>query len=226
MAAFYHQTFISHVSSLPSLLPAIMQHRRTVSDTLLFRRPSFLEELKKDGPSSSHSSRSATPLIALLQPSATGEGGIVGQSIIGQPAGAKVTPQHSPQQQNISPREVNTLHPGFRVMVKLHVAKFVRYAFLFFLFPFPPPPRQLPSSQSQAMNQQHNTMRPQTRFPRQRPSNVPSFQFQPLAGRGVPVFYPQQTAIMADPSWYYNNMMLYQVGTQTLCHTLHLGHFK
>ena len=92
----------------PSLLPAIMQHRRTVSDTLLFRRPSLLEELKKDGPSSSHSSRSATPLLALFQP--TGEGGVVGQAIVGQGAGSKVpgvvTPQHSPQQQKISPREV------------------------------------------------------------------------------------------------------------------------
>ena len=95
--------------SLPlSLLPAIMQHRRTVSDTLLFRRPSVLEELKKDGPSSSHSSRSTTPLLTLLQP--TGEGGMVGQTIVGQGAGSKVagvvTPQHSPQQQKISPREV------------------------------------------------------------------------------------------------------------------------
>ena len=96
----------------PSLLPAIMQHRRTVSDTLLFRRPSLLEELKKDGPSSSHSSRSATPLLALFQP--TGEGGVVGQAIVGQGAGSKVpgvvTPQHSPQQQKISPREVCRFH--------------------------------------------------------------------------------------------------------------------
>jgi hypothetical protein len=167
-----------------NLLPAIMQHRRTVSDTLLFRRPSLLEELKKDGPSSSHSSRSGTPLIALfqpsaalLQPSAAGEGGIVGQSIVGQPTGAKVTPQHSPQQHKISPRE-------------------------------------LPSSQTQVINQQHGAMRPQSKFPHQRPSNVPSFQFQPLAGRGVPMFYPQQTAIMADPSWYYNNMLVYQVSPQ------------
>ena len=95
-----------------SLLPAIMQHRRTVSDTLLFRRPSVLEELKKDGPSSSHSSRSATPLLALLQPG--GEGGIVGQPMVGQAAGSKVagvvTSQHSPQQQKIAQREVlNTL---------------------------------------------------------------------------------------------------------------------
>ena len=105
------------IFSTHSLLPAIMQHRRTVSDTLLFRRRSVLEELKKDGPSSSHSSRSATPLIALLQPSAAllqssaaGEGGIVGQSIVGQPTGSKVTPQHSPQQQKISPREVKHFH--------------------------------------------------------------------------------------------------------------------
>ena len=84
-----------------------MQHRRTVSDTLLFRRPSVLEELKKDAPNSSHSSRSATPLVALLQP--PGEGGIVGQAIVGQgPGSGVVTPQHSPQQQKISPREVHT----------------------------------------------------------------------------------------------------------------------
>ena len=95
-----------------SLLPAIMQHRRTVSDTLLFRRPSVLEELKKDGPSSSHSSRSATPLLALLQPS--GEGGVVGQTMVGQTAGSKVagvvTSQHSPQQQKIAQREVQTIY--------------------------------------------------------------------------------------------------------------------
>lgn len=85
-----------------------MQHRRTVSDTLLFRRPSVLDELKKDAPNSSHSSRSATPLLTLLQP--TGEGGIVGQTMVGQGAGSKVpsgvTPQHSPQQPKMSPREV------------------------------------------------------------------------------------------------------------------------
>ena len=70
---------------------------------------------------------------------------------------------------------------------------------------------QLPSSQAQ-VSQQHNPMRPQNKYTRQRPSNVPSFQFQPLAQRGMPVFYPpQQAAIMTDPSWYYNNMMLYQV---------------
>ena len=42
----------------------MMHHRRTASDTAtaLFNRPSA--ELKKEGPSSSHSSRSATPLIA------------------------------------------------------------------------------------------------------------------------------------------------------------------
>lgn len=85
-----------------------MQHRRTVSDTLLFRRPSVLDELKKDAPNSSHSSRSATPLLTLLQP--TGEGGMVGQTLVGQGAGSKVpagvTPQHSPQQPKMSPREV------------------------------------------------------------------------------------------------------------------------
>lgn len=70
-------------------------------------------------------------------------------------------------------------------------------------------PSQLPSSQSQILHQ--NPMRPQNKYPRQRPTNVPSFQFQPLPQRGIPVFYPQQAAIMTDPNWYYNNMMLYQV---------------
>ena len=101
-----HHTHTHTHTHTHSLLPAIMQHRRTVSDTLLFRRPSVLEELKKDAPNSSHSSRSATPLLALLQPgSTTGEG-----SVVGQPPGAKVTPQHSPQQQKIvSAREVRSL---------------------------------------------------------------------------------------------------------------------
>ena len=79
----------------------------------------------------------------------------------------------------------------------------------YFSFPYS---HQLPSSQAQVISQQHNPMRPQTKFSaRQRPTNVQSFQFQPLAQRGVPLFYPQQTAIMTDPNWYYNNMMLYQV---------------
>ena len=45
------------------MFPSMMHHRRTASDTAtaLFNRPSA--ELKKEGPSSSHSSRSATPLI-------------------------------------------------------------------------------------------------------------------------------------------------------------------
>ena len=49
---------------LCSIFPSMMHHRRTASDTAtaLFNRPSA--ELKKEGPSSSHSSRSATPLIA------------------------------------------------------------------------------------------------------------------------------------------------------------------
>ena len=59
-------------------------------------------------------------------------------------------------------------------------------------------------------------MRPQSKYSRQRPTNVPSFQFQPLAQRGVPLFYPQQATIMTDPSWYYNNMMLYQVYTYSV----------
>ena len=50
----------------------------------------------KDAPNSSHSSRSATPLMALLQPAPAGDAGIVGGA-----AGSKVTPQHSPQQQKI-----------------------------------------------------------------------------------------------------------------------------
>lgn len=54
-------------------------------------------------------------------------------------------------------------------------------------------------------------MRPQNKYSRQRPTNVPSFQFQPFPQRGVPVFYPQQATLMTDPGWYYNNMMLYQV---------------
>ena len=58
----------------------------------------------KDAPNSSHSSRSATPLMALLQPAPTGDAGIVGGA-----AGSKVTPQHSPQQQKIvCAREVCT----------------------------------------------------------------------------------------------------------------------
>lgn len=83
---------------------------------------------------------------------------------------------------------------------------------------------QLPSSQVQ-----QNPMRPQSKYLRQRPTNVPSFQFQPLAQRGVPVFYPQQATIMTDPNWYYNNMMLYQV---TICHDvltkfkLYLSYFR
>lgn len=51
-----------------SIFPSMM-HRRTASDTAstLFNRPSA--ELKKEGPSSSHSSRSATPLItSFLRP--------------------------------------------------------------------------------------------------------------------------------------------------------------
>ena len=47
----------------------------------------------------------------------------------------------------------------------------------------------------------------------QRPTNVPSFQFQPLQ-RSMPVFYPQPAAIVTDPNWYNYNMMLYQVSPQ------------
>ena len=131
-----------------SLLPAIMQHRRTVSDTLLFRRPSVLEELMKDAPNSSHSSRSATPLLALLQP--PGEGGIVGQAIVGQvPAGSGVvTPQHSPQQQTIiSPREVTRLR-----MNLLSECPWIEVTVGNFLSPFPITSYPVPKPKSSVSN--------------------------------------------------------------------------
>ena len=43
----------------------MMHHRRAASDTTMFKR-SMTTELKKEGASSSHSSRSSTPLISLL----------------------------------------------------------------------------------------------------------------------------------------------------------------
>ena len=43
----------------------MMHHRRAASDTAMFNRP-LATDLKKEGTSSSHSSRSTTPLISLL----------------------------------------------------------------------------------------------------------------------------------------------------------------
>lgn len=43
----------------------MMHHRRAASDTAMFNRP-LATDLKKEGTSSSHSSRSTTPLMSLL----------------------------------------------------------------------------------------------------------------------------------------------------------------
>ena len=52
----------------------------------------------------------------------------------------------------------------------------------------------------------------QTQAQAQRVTATGSLQFQPI--QGMPVIYPQP-AMVPDPNWYYNNMMLYPVSPQS-----------
>lgn len=180
-----------------SIFPSSMHHRRAASDTSMFRRVGAAAELKRDA-SSSHSSRSATPLVnSLLKLGGSCE--LLSSSVnsrVQPPIQIQTSPKPSQQQRHSSVLESPPQAAHY----------------------FPQPSS---SSSSDTLSKYDNTV-PQhsnslstitavapgtvpVHYPHMQPSQPP-----------LPLVYPQPpAALMADPNWYpYQQMMLYQLSPQ------------